>query len=267
MAGVCGTSFASPQVAGLAALLLSATPGLTPAQIETKIEASANAQRPNLRSLTLSCGGPCTAFGRIDARALFMPANTSPPTLAGTAGVEETLIASPGTWSGAGVSTANVWQRSNDAGATWTAITLATGTSYTLATADVGATVRVSVSGSNAVGVTTASSAATAAVAGSAATIANVKLTGRAQEGELLRVSATIGGTNPVRTYTWARFTGAWTAIAGAASQYYTLTAVDVGLTVRATISVSNDTGSGSGSAVSGVVQPAPAVVPRRPPT
>ena len=260
--GVCGTSIASPQVAGLAALLLSVTPGLTPGQIETKIEATANPQKPVLRSLTLSCGGPCTAFGRIDAQALFVPANTSLPTLAGTSDVGQTLTASPGTWSGAGVSTTNIWQRSNDSGVTWTTIALATGTTYTLATADVGATIRVSVSGSNAVGVTTASSAATPVVAGSAATITNVKLSGIAQEGELLRVSATVGGTNPVRTYTWARFSGVWTTIAGAVSPSYMPTAVDVGLTLKATMSVSNGSGSGSGSAVSGVVQAAAVVVP-----
>ncbi|HET9381553.1 MAG TPA: proprotein convertase P-domain-containing protein, partial [Streptomyces sp.] len=54
-----GTSMASPHVAGLAALMKSANPGLTPAQIESAIKA-------NARALPGTCSGGCGA-GLADA--------------------------------------------------------------------------------------------------------------------------------------------------------------------------------------------------------
>ena len=57
-----GTSMAAPHVAGVAALLLSRTPGLTPAQVESAVKDSA-------RPITGSCPEGCGA-GLVDAAAI-----------------------------------------------------------------------------------------------------------------------------------------------------------------------------------------------------
>jgi fibronectin type 3 domain-containing protein len=91
------------------------------------------------------------------------PANSSPPTVSGTAQEGQTLAADPGVWSGTQpISYAYRWQRCglglcND-------ILGATGQSYQLTAADVGFTIRVRVTASNAIGSATSSSDPTATV-------------------------------------------------------------------------------------------------------
>lgn len=160
-ADVCGTSFAAPQVAGLAGLLLSAAPGTSPGQVEAQLEAH-----------TLPVAGAHTvAGGLVDAgsdlgtpgSSAGPPALTASPALYGTSREGQTLTATAGGWSGAD-STGYQWERSSDGGATWTAIAGATSATYTLASGDVGALVRVSVTAVNGVGSTSAPSNATARV-------------------------------------------------------------------------------------------------------
>jgi hypothetical protein len=93
------------------------------------------------------------------------PSATSAPTISGTPQQGQTLSASTGSWSGTTpISYAYQWQRCNSSGGSCTPVAGATASSYLLVSADVGSTMRVSVTGSNSAGSATASSAATAVV-------------------------------------------------------------------------------------------------------
>jgi mannan endo-1,4-beta-mannosidase len=93
------------------------------------------------------------------------PSNTSLPTIAGTAQIGQTLTATSGTWSGsAPITYAYQWLRCNSSGAGCANISGATATSYLLASADQGSTLRVSVRATNPYGSATAQSAATSVV-------------------------------------------------------------------------------------------------------
>src|SRR6185437_14068717 len=93
------------------------------------------------------------------------PANTSPPSVSGTAQQMQTLTASAGSWSGTlPIGFAYQWRRCDSGGASCGDISGASGQSYTLTSADVGSTIRVAVTGSNSGGSSSASSAATSAV-------------------------------------------------------------------------------------------------------
>jgi hypothetical protein len=89
------------------------------------------------------------------------PANASLPLVTGSAVQGQTVTASPGTWTGTTpISFAYEWRRCDASGNGCT--TIATGPGYLLGAADVGTTVRVAVTASNAVGSATAVSAPTA---------------------------------------------------------------------------------------------------------
>ena len=99
------------------------------------------------------------------------PSTTSPPTISGTPQQSQTLSASAGSWSGTTpISYSYQWQRCASAGASCAPVVGATTANYLLAAADVGSTLRVSVTASNAVGSAAASSAATAVIAGTPST-------------------------------------------------------------------------------------------------
>jgi hypothetical protein len=92
------------------------------------------------------------------------PPNTQPPTITGSTVVGEKLTASPGTWTGSGVTFAYLWSRCDAAGVACADITTATQNTYTLVTADDGKTLRVKVTGTNASGSNSVTSAQTAVV-------------------------------------------------------------------------------------------------------
>ena len=92
------------------------------------------------------------------------PTNVSPPTIAGTAQVGQTLTAQgAGTWTGAS-SFSFRWQRCDVTGGACVDIPGATQNTYVLTTADAGSTTRVAVTARNAAGEATAVSAQTAVV-------------------------------------------------------------------------------------------------------
>lgn len=92
------------------------------------------------------------------------PVSTSPPTITGTAVVGQTLTGGPGAWTGGSTSFAYQWQRCNAGGTSCVDLPGASGTTYVVASADVGTTLRLVVTATNAFGSAAAASAPTAVV-------------------------------------------------------------------------------------------------------
>ncbi|HEY7619561.1 MAG TPA: hypothetical protein VH834_07300 [Solirubrobacteraceae bacterium] len=95
------------------------------------------------------------------------PVNTSLPTLAGSSAIGAQLAVNVGNWLNSPVSYARRWQRNNGSG--WVNISGATSALYIPADVDAGASLRVTVTATNADGAAIAASAPTAPVAGRAA--------------------------------------------------------------------------------------------------
>ncbi len=186
------------------------------------------------------------------------PASTVPPTISGTAQSGQTLTANDGTWTGTTpISYAYQWRRCDSAGASCADIAGATATPYTLTAADVGSTLRVRVTASNAAGSSVATSAPTGVVAAAPtppASTAPPTISGTAQQGQTLTANdGTWTGTAPISyAYQWRRCDSAGAGcvdIAGATTTAYTLTAADVGSTLRVRVTASNTAGSSDYSA------------------
>jgi hypothetical protein len=94
------------------------------------------------------------------------PVNTGVPSVSGSAVQGQTLSAQQGSWSNNPTSFSYQWRRCDAAGANCADIGSATSASYLLVAADVGSTVRVSVTASNGGGSASADSAQTGVVAG-----------------------------------------------------------------------------------------------------
>jgi uncharacterized delta-60 repeat protein len=94
------------------------------------------------------------------------PTNSSPPTISGTAIEGEALrVNPPGAWSGSPeIQRTYQWRRCDSAGANCLDIASATATTYTLTAADLGRTIRVRETATNADGTGSADSAATTVV-------------------------------------------------------------------------------------------------------
>ena len=87
------------------------------------------------------------ATDEVEAQA---PANTAAPVISGTPEDGQTLTTTNGSWSGtAPLSYGYQWRRCDAAGANCVDISGATGSTYSLVAADVGATIRVVVTASN----------------------------------------------------------------------------------------------------------------------
>ncbi len=80
------------------------------------------------------------------------PVSVAPPTISGTAALGAVLTTSSGGWTGAPTSTADQWLRCDSAGGACHAIAGASGPTYALTAADVGATIRVQETAANAYG-------------------------------------------------------------------------------------------------------------------
>ena len=230
-------------------------------------------------------GAICTSDGRILSVALAIlvlgPQNsaaTGAPTIGGTAQVGESLTASTSDISDAdGLANASFtyqWLADD------TDISGATGSSYTVAAADEGKVIKVTVSftddAGNAETLTSAATTAVAPIGGSTNSLERSNLEdvqensaatgaptigGTAQVGEILTASTTDiadadGLANASFTYRWL---AADADIDGAATSSYTLADAEVGKAIKVTVSFTDDAGneeSVTSSATAAVTQP-----------
>ncbi|HUR85213.1 MAG TPA: hypothetical protein VMY78_07700 [Solirubrobacteraceae bacterium] len=176
------------------------------------------------------------------------PVKTADPSVSGSPVDGLVLTASDGSWSGTPtITTTRRWQRCDAFGADCADLA-GTGTTLTLSSADVGATIRLRVTATNPDGATHATSATTAVVAPAApSSTAAPAVSGTAAEGRVL--SATQGtwkGTPAIAfAYAWRRCAAAvCSAIAGATDTTYRLAAADVGKTVRVAVTATNAGGA-----------------------
>ncbi|WP_434172909.1 carboxypeptidase regulatory-like domain-containing protein [Clavibacter michiganensis] len=150
----------------------------------------------------------------------------SAPTVTGSASVGGVLTAATGSWSPAPAFTYQ-WTVGT------TAITGATGSTYTVGTADLGKTITVTVT-AKATGYTTTTrtSAATTAVGKPAITSTQPQIVGDAKVGYPLRVVPGLWTPKPAFTYVWYAND---VKISGATANEYTPTTADVGKRITAT--------------------------------
>ena len=205
------------------------------------------------RALTaFVAAGAVVAFGTSVAfAAASPPVNGAPPVINGTARQDQSLSTTTGSWGGAApISFSYRWQRCDSSGASCSPISSATSATYTLAKSDVGHTIRVSVTATNAAGTAQALSMPTAVVAGRGSAPANSKQpdpSGTPKDGSTVSVNnGTWTGANPITySYQWQRCTlkGSCTGIAGATSQTYKVVSADVGFMLRAAVTASNTIG------------------------
>jgi hypothetical protein len=184
------------------------------------------------------------------------PVNTAAPSISGSAVEAQTLFASRGTWTGSPTAFSYQWQSCDALGASCTSVVGATASSYTLAAADAGHTVRVVVNATNAGGSTGAASATTSVVAQQPPappfnTVAP-SISGLPVEGQTLSVAnGTWSGSPTGFTYKWQdcnALGGSCTDVPGASGSSYLLSAADVGHTVRVLVTASNTGGGTSAS-------------------
>ena len=177
------------------------------------------------------------------------PTNTSPPTISGTPKVGSTLTANDGTWSNSPTSFTYQWQRCASDGRSCGDITAGTTKTYVPTTGDVGHALRVVVTGVNADGRSSATSAPTDPVDSPNGPTNTVRpaLSGNAEIGGTLRVSN--GSWSPTPTSYARQWQQCDTAggnclnISGATGQSYGVRLGDVGHRLRALVTARTKTG------------------------
>lgn len=202
---------------------------------------------------TNSVASPVADTSSVGPVTVGAPVNTALPVITGTTVEGQSLSVSQGTWNPAGSSYAYQWQRSTDGGDTWTKIGGATGTTYTLASADTGALIDVAVSATNSASTVADAGPVGPVVAGPPVNTSSPDINGNATQGQSLTVST--GSWKPAASsyaYQWQRSTGSgatWTAISGAMGTTYTLGSADVGAQIRVAVSATNSAGSATANA------------------
>ena len=189
------------------------------------------------------------------------PTNTTVPVVAGYAIAGRTLSASTGSWTGATpVAYAYQWQQCNSSGESCSNIEEATSSTYTVASGDIGHTLRVQVTASNAAGSTTASSTATAVVL--ADTLGDLSLPaigGSADVGSTLHADpGSWRGVAPISYgYQWQHCNSSAAEcadIAGATSASYTPASEALGGTLKVVVTATNSEGSTSATSPASAV-------------
>jgi hypothetical protein len=188
------------------------------------------------------------------AAAFTAPANTTVPSIGGTTTEGHTLSTSNGSWTGNPTSYSYQWRRCDSGGSSCSDISGATSSSYVLATEDVGQTLRVVVTATNAGGSGTANSAATDVIAPYAPpeNVTPPAIAGTTTQGWTLTASTGTWTRSPSSLVAqWLRCDGTGdqcSDIDGASGTTYVISEDDVGHTLRVRITATNAVGSTSAS-------------------
>jgi Hypothetical glycosyl hydrolase family 15 len=209
------------------------------------------------------------------------PVNTGLPTIIGTPQVGQTLTTTPGTWANSPTSYAYQWRRCDGNGNGCKRIKRATSPQFVPTQREVGYTLQVTVTASNAVGSASAKSILTAFVAPapssatSGASAANApppaaplapantglpKITGTVQEGQTLTATTGSWANSPTTyAYEWRRCDPTGNdckRIKNATSSQFVPTPREVGYTLQLKVTASNVAGSASAKSVLTIVVP-----------
>jgi uncharacterized protein YukE len=228
---------ACKDIAGAVASALELSPGLIGSTLRVVVTA------------TNAAGSVSSTSAATALVTALLPSNTALPGVSGTPRDGQLLTAATGTWSGtAPITYAYQWRSCNAAGEACKNISEAVATTLKLAPLDVGSTLRVVVTATNAAGSTTATSAPTALVL--AIPLVNTAvptITGILKLGSLLTAGpGTWTGTPPTFTYQWQQCTLLKTEckdIPGATEPTLTLKNL-LNLTVRVVVTATNAAGS-----------------------
>lgn len=231
------------------------------ADVGSTISVKATAVSPG-RTLTVA-SDPTTAVAPLPA-----PSNSAVPEITGTAQRLQTVrVSSNGTWAPRPAGYAFQWLRCDATGASCTPIDGAVSSGYVLQSADVGSTVRASVTARNAAGSATAQSAPTAVVTGLApANVSLPTINGTKQVGKAMSVAlgTWTGARDTIYTYVWQRCSDTTLSdcatIDGANKATYVAASGDADKRVRVIVTGTN--ADGSATATSSVT---PAVLPAAP--
>lgn len=181
------------------------------------------------------------------------PQNTALPTISGTRTEGETLTASDGTWTNSPTGYTYQWRRATvDIGG-------ATASTYLLVEADVGQTITVTVTASNAAGAGPAATSLPTAViaAGDPTYTSGASISGTTAVGSTLTAVTGTWTGSPSFTYQWRR---GGSNIGGATSSTYLLDPLDEGENIDVVITGTNAFGAASTTTADvGPIDPAPA--------
>ena len=200
------------------------------------------------------------------------PANVAPPTVTGTASVGDVLTAHNGTWDNSPTTYRYRWLRCNQAGNSCLLLS-ADGQTYRLGQSDLGHTMRVRVTASNADGSSPARSEPSDVVVSSAAPLDNTArptITGDARVGqELTADEGTWTGSPTSYSFQWQRCdidAVSCVDVPGATGRSYGVRILDLGFRLRVQVVARKGSRSGTAtSAPTAVVQPTTPVTSKRP--
>ena len=180
------------------------------------------------------------------------PVSTAAPAISGSAQQGDTLSASNGSWSNSPTSYAYQWQDCTSS-SSCTNINGATSSTYTLASSDVGKTIDVVVTASNAGGSASQASAQTGTVTQPSGS--QPQMTGNPTNLPAVSGNAVVGDTLSVTSGTWANSPSSYSyewedcvgsscsSISGATGSSYTAQASDVGHSLGVLVTATNRSG------------------------
>jgi hypothetical protein len=199
-----------------------------------------------------NAGGASAAASSAGSALTAPPSNTSAPTISGIAQQGQTLTESHGHWTNAPTSYAVEWIRCDGTGNTCVAVAGQISSTYNLTAADVGGTIELVETATNAGGSNSAYSALTSVVTTPAGIVppptdvSSPSVSGTAQQGGTLMASQGSWNNNPnAYTYQWMRCQGSsCAAIPGANAGSYAPSAADVGFAIEVMETATNTGGN-----------------------